>query len=180
MSTLTKDIHNCKKCKLSSLLTDCCSPVSHIGNPQAKIMVVTDHPREEGIILSEPLSLKEQTFLFNLIPLKFMYITNLLKCNPVNDKKERSPHKQEIKICSSWLEQEISAVNPEFILCLGKNSVQYFLPAVKKVDAVAGTDYTINGRTVIPFYSISGLLNRSKDDISQFKLIAKRLINAVV
>ncbi len=66
-----------------------------------------------------------------------VYITNIVKCRPINKGRNRSPTKVEITTCSDYLETEIGQVNPLIICSLGGSALSYFLPHTK-ISAVHG------------------------------------------
>ena len=50
---------------------------------------------------------------------------------------DRVPDKNEIKLCSQWLESEIELLKPELIILVGKLAINQFM-SVKKLDEVIG------------------------------------------
>lgn len=58
------------------------------------------------------------------IPFQDVYITNLVLCRAPAD---RSPRVAEIRACQDRLQQEISLVDPRFLVVLGRLPLQYFL-----------------------------------------------------
>jgi DNA polymerase len=48
-----------------------------------------------------------------------VYITNTIKCRPVDGKSNRQPELKEIAACKSILDREIALVNPKVIICVG-------------------------------------------------------------
>lgn len=177
LKSLNDQIKICTKCPLSQKIPELCTPVCGIGNYKAKIMMITDCPRDEEVLLGEPISLKEQIFLFNIIPSKYIYITNLVKCNPKNNTVDTQPRVSEIKQCRTWVDQEINKVNPEVILAAGRKTADFFIKTAETFDKRVGKEYIINGRIIIPCYSVKHLLNRSKKDVVNFTTLLRGLIN---
>lgn len=176
MQIINDKIENCKLCPLSSFLREDCRPVCGIGG--GNIMFITDCPRKEETILGEPITTKERHFLEKIISLDKLYITNLVKCNPINNSQERPPKKSEIKTCSKWLEEQIKEINPKVIIGAGKSVCEFFLKTNCKLDNVVGKTYTIYGSVnFIPSYSIKSLLNGSSKNIEEFKNIIRKAIN---
>ena len=52
---------------------------------------------------------------------KDVYITNLLKCRPPNN---RDPMENEIDACFPYLLRQIDAIKPDVIVCLGRHSAR--------------------------------------------------------
>jgi DNA polymerase len=58
-----------------------------------------------------------------------MWITNVVKCRPIDEKKDnRIPSAEEISACHGWLEREIKTVRPWIIVALGKTATSRILP----------------------------------------------------
>jgi len=58
-----------------------------------------------------------------------IYITNVVKCHPVNNRKS---HDHEITNCSPYLKTELDWIRPEAIVCLGKDAWNYFDEGIAK------------------------------------------------
>lgn len=52
-----------------------------------------------------------------------VYTTNVVKCCPLAN---RTPAKEEIENCRTWLKKEIEIVNPKTIICLGRTAANWF------------------------------------------------------
>lgn len=57
------------------------------------------------------------------IPKRDIYVSNILKCSPPND---REPRDVEVAACFKWLQKEIAAVKPQRIICLGTKASSFF------------------------------------------------------
>jgi len=100
--------------------------------------------------------------------LKDVYITNLVKCNPQDEKgRNRNPSHFEVQNCISLMNQEVSDVKPKVIILLGSLVVKYILneKSVRMVKLHSVARYK-NGITYVPFihpsYVIRGAYNREK------------------
>ena len=58
-----------------------------------------------------------------------IYITNVVKCHPINNRKS---HEHEIRNCSPYLKTELRWISPETIVCLGKDAWNYFDETISK------------------------------------------------
>jgi len=67
--------------------------------------------------------LLDQAFEEANIDKKDIYITNVVKCHPPNNRKSQD---HEIKNCTPFLKQELKWIAPEQIICLGKDAWGYF------------------------------------------------------
>ena len=58
---------------------------------------------------------------------KEIYITNVVKCHPPNNRKSEE---NEIINCTPYLKQELEWISPEHIICLGKDAWGFFNKAI--------------------------------------------------
>lgn len=58
-----------------------------------------------------------------------IYITNVVKCHPPNNRKSEA---HEIKNCSLFLKAELEWINPTHIICLGKDAWSKFDQTIDK------------------------------------------------
>lgn len=93
-----------------------------------RILAVGEGPGEQEDIDGRPFVGKTGRFLREYIPKEWekkLYWQNSVRCRPP---KNRTPSWEEVKCCSTYLEQDIKEVDPQIILCIGTVSVEYFLP----------------------------------------------------
>ena len=67
--------------------------------------------------------LLDQAFEEANIRKKDIYITNVVKCHPPNNRKSEE---KEISNCTPYLKQELNWISPKHIICLGKDAWGYF------------------------------------------------------
>ena len=89
---------------------------------------------------------------------KDVYLTSVVNC--FRD-QPRVPQRQEIEACFPLLEQEISIVQPEFIVTLGAVATQSLLRVTKRLAHLRGAWHKHhNNSMVFPTYSPAYLLKR--------------------
>lgn len=93
-----------------------------------------------------------------------VYITNTCKCRPPEN---RTPSKEEIKACYTYLSYEIDTVEPEVIVTLG-NSALYAVTGHSGISKYRGSELEKGGAMVIPTYHPAAVL-RSPKYTNQFK-----------
>lgn len=123
MDKLREQIRACTSCGLCKTMPF--HPVPGIGPTNAKIMIIGEAPGEDESMIEEPFVGQAGMMLNRLLSeagldRKLLYITNLVKCRPINGKKNRPPTKAEISACTGWIADEITSVNPKLIFTLGK------------------------------------------------------------
>ncbi len=125
LKKLEEEIKSCTKCSLWKTKKNY---VVGEGNPDAKLMFIGEAPGREEDIQGRPFvgsAGKLLTELIeNVIGLKRedVYIANVLKCRPPNN---RDPRPEEIKACTPYLIRQIDLINPSFIVCLGRYSAKF-------------------------------------------------------
>ena len=67
--------------------------------------------------------LLDQAFEEASVSKKNIYITNVVKCHPSNNRKSEE---KEISNCTPYLKQELKWVLPDHIICLGKDAWGFF------------------------------------------------------
>jgi len=77
-----------------------------------------------------------------------VFITNIMKCSTP---KDREPENEEIAACFNWFNEEIAAIKPKMIICLGQKVSSFF--ALKPMESQK------QGNTIIiasyhPAYSV--------------------------
>ena len=103
----------------------------------------------------ESIGITEQAFR------KQVYMSAVCRCFPGKNPKggDRVPSKDEIAICSQWINKEIELLQPKLILPIGKLAISQYLEVNKLVDVI-GKQFssTVNGFDVdiIPLPHPSG------------------------
>lgn len=84
---------------------------------------------------------------------KDIYITNLVKFRPPDN---RDPLPSEIADCASWLQEQITLIDPVLVVTLGRHAMNHFLPDLKISEAhgkaFRKTYPYIGTRVLIPLY----------------------------
>lgn len=109
------------------------------GNYKNRVIFIGEAPGAEEDKLGKPFVGRSGKLLTEMldksgIKRELVYITNVVKCRP---EKNRTPTKQEIKLCSYFLNYEIQNIKPEVIVTLGSTSTSYFLNKFK-ISEIAG------------------------------------------
>jgi DNA polymerase len=105
-----------------------------IGNGSSAVMLIGEAPGAKENQVGEPFVGASGKFLNNhLLPtLKLtrenIYLTNIVKCRPPEN---RDPSKEEKEAWGKILLAEIAFIKPKVIACLGRHSMNFFLPEAK-------------------------------------------------
>jgi uracil-DNA glycosylase family 4 len=121
---LNNKIKKCSKCRLSVTRIN---PLCGEGNTGAKLMLIAQAPGEnedrEGKMFIGPSGKVLDELLREAgISREEIYMTNLVKCMLP---KYRKPKQDEIKICGSYLDEEIKLINPKVLVPLGYYAIKH-------------------------------------------------------
>src|SRR5260370_38406213 len=130
LKEVAAEVSICTKCALSKGRT---KAVPGEGNPHARIFFIGEgpgfHEDQQGRPFVGPAGqfLEELLASFNLKRSDW-FITNVVKCRTPGN---RDPLPQEIDACNDHLDRQIAAINPQFIVTLGRYSMAKFFGNVK-------------------------------------------------
>lgn len=121
------EVKGCVKCGLSATRT---KTVFGVGSPAARIMFIGEAPGHDEDVSGEPFVGRAGQLLTDMIQKGMglrredVYICNVLKCRPPNN---RTPASDEIAACKDYLLRQIQIVSPEVIIALGAPAAQTLL-----------------------------------------------------
>ncbi|KTD74165.1 uracil-DNA glycosylase [Legionella tucsonensis] len=126
LSALAKEVAACTRCSLHKTRTQ---TVFFRGSAKAKLMIIGEAPGfyedKQGLpFVGKAGSLLNQMLQSIGIVEEEVYIANVLKCRPPNN---RDPQLDEITQCSSYLARQIELIQPHLILALGRFAGQFLL-----------------------------------------------------
>jgi len=124
LKKLKKQVIYCRKCPLYKERK---KAVFGIGNISSKILLIGQSPGKEEDKVGIPFVGRAGKLLFELlnsakIKNKEVFITNLVKCHPLNN---RDPKAIEINTCQNYLDKQINLIKPKVIIALGRLSSKY-------------------------------------------------------
>ena len=118
MREIEEEIKNCRKCDLWKTRRNA---VPGEGNYKARMMLVGEAPGKKEDEMGKPFVGKAGQLLTETmekvgIERSEVYITNVIKCRPPNN---RNPTRGEIERCLPYLRRQIDVIKPEIIVTLG-------------------------------------------------------------
>src|SRR6056297_2494154 len=124
LNELNNQIKNCQKCNLHETRSN---SVPGQGNPNADIMFVGEAPGfnedKQGIpFVGRAGKILDKLLQSINLSRENIYIANILKCRPPQN---RNPSQEEIKICTHYLDKQISIIKPKIICTLGNYATQF-------------------------------------------------------
>ena len=124
-------IKTCKKC---NLYKTCNSPISWDWNFNSKILFIWEAPGVTEDVQWVPFVGRSGKVLTKILEWIWLYrnndyyITNIIKCRPPEN---RDPKKEEIKVCSPYLLEQIISWDFRIIVTLWRFSMNFFVPDLK-------------------------------------------------
>lgn len=169
----------CTRCKLHTLGRK--QVVFGVGNPEAQLMFVGEAPGADEDEQGIPFVGRAGQLLTDiiekglLIPRKDVYIANVIKCRPPQN---RNPEPDEVETCEPYLFQQIDAIKPKVIVALGKFGAQTLLRSLDPISKLRGRVFDYRGSKLIPTFHPAYLLRNppAKRDVWEDMKLVKRLL----
>lgn len=126
LDQLAAEVSVCTRCPLHQSRTQ---TVFSRGNPKASLMIIGEAPGFYEDKQGKPFVGKAGSLLNCMLASigyseDQVYIANVLKCRPPNN---RDPLKEEINQCCDFLSQQINQVKPNLILAVGRFAGQFLM-----------------------------------------------------
>ncbi len=135
------------------------------GNPNSSLLFIGEAPGREEDLQGKPFvgrSGKLLNRIFDAIGItrKDVFITNIVKCRPPNN---RRPLPQEIKAGKPLLYSQIKIIHPSVICTLGSAALEGFLGEPVKITQKRGNPISWNNITIIPTYHPAYILRNPRE-----------------
>ncbi|CAN5860779.1 hypothetical protein BH23GEM9_BH23GEM9_09640 [soil metagenome] len=148
-------------CALCRLHEGRSSVVFGEGNPAADVVVVGEAPGQEEDRTGRPFVGRAGRLLDLLLltagfPREEVYICNVLKCRPPNN---RNPLPDEVAACTtSFLNPQLEAIAPRVLLAAGKFAAQALLETDESIGRLRGSVHSWHGIPLVATYHPAYLL----------------------
>lgn len=180
LDEIRKECEGCRKCSLAETRTNV---VFGVGNPNADVMFIGEAPGEKEDLSGIPFvgaagKLFDKYLVAVGIPREEIYIANMLKCRPP---KNRDPKPEEQDLCIEYLREQVRAVSPKLIVCLGRIAAMRLIKPDFRITAEHGIWFERGAFSVCAVYHPSALLRdpRKKDDMLADMIEIKRRLDAL-
>ena len=178
MEDLKEAINNCNKCKLCKNRKNI---VFGIGNENAKIMFIGEGPGADEDLKGIPFvgkagKLMDKAFLALGIKKEDVYIANIVKCRPPNN---RDPEPDEVVECINYLRNQVIIIKPKIIVLLGRVALNNVLGQEYKITANRGKWIEKKGILYMPTWHPAALFrdeNKKIDFIKDLKQVIQKEI----
>jgi uracil-DNA glycosylase len=154
---IREEIGDCRRCRLSGQRTNI---VFGVGSASARLMFVGEGPGADEDRQGEPFVGRAGQLLTKIIESmglrrEDVYIANVVKCRPPDN---RTPLPDEVGVCSPFLFQQIAAIRPAVVVCLGTPAAQTILGTSATITRLRGAFREVNGIQVMPTFHPAYLL----------------------
>lgn len=135
--TLQAEVTQCELCELHSSRT---RTVFGVGNRNADWLVIGEAPGRDEDLQGEPFvgragQLLNAMLLAVGLKREQVYIANILKCRPPNN---RDPRPAEVLCCEPYLQRQIALLQPRIILAVGRIAAQNLLKTDTPIGKLRG------------------------------------------
>jgi len=170
---------NCTKCPLHETRTNV---VVGVGNHLTEVLFVGEGPGEREDLKGEPFVGRAGVLLDDMLKIigldrtKNIYITNIVKCRPPNN---RDPQNAEREACLGWLRAQYALIKPKIVVCLGRIAAAELITRDFKITRDHGKWYDKDGVKFMALYHPAALLrdpHRRPDTFVDLKALEKMII----
>jgi DNA polymerase len=180
LADIRKALGDCQRCGLCRLRKHI---VFGVGNPAARLVFVGEGPGRDEDLQGEPFVGAAGQLLTRIIEAINMtreevYIANIVKCRPKNN---RNPRPEEIDTCLPFLVRQLQAIQPDFIVALGKVAAQTLLGTDQAISRLRGRFHDFDGVRLLPTYHPAYLLRNpagKRDVWEDMKMLMKEMDHA--
>ena len=168
---LSQILQKCKACSACKLCETKTNTVFGCGNENADLMFVGEAPGEKedesGIPFVGPAGKLFDKYLeYVEIDRDEVYIANILKCRPP---KNRDPLPEEEDACISYLREQVRAIRPKIIVCLGRVAAKRLIKPDFRITAEHGKWFDKQNFKMCAVYHPSALLRDSAKKADMLK-----------
>jgi DNA polymerase len=157
---LVREITSCERCILSDSRTQA---VPGEGSLDADVVFIGEAPgfyedRDGRPFIGQAGKLLDELLASIGLQRKDVYITNMIKCRPPDN---RDPLSSEIEKCKPFLDRQMEMINPKVIVTLGRYSFQRFFPG-EVLSKARGKPRQLNGFITYPIYHPAAALHNPR------------------
>lgn len=151
LDKISTEVVACSKCRLCETRRNA---VPGEGSTTARVMFVGEAPGEQEDIQGRPFVGAAGKLLTELLasinlPREDVYITNIVKCRPPNN---RPPRKDETAACRPYLDRQITLIQPNVICPMGNSAIHALINSDDSVAELHGIPFEVGSITYFPMY----------------------------
>lgn len=173
-------VTRCEACQKCSLWKTRTHTVFGVGDRRSDLMFVGEAPGqvedEQGIPFVGAAGKLLDRYLFAVgIPRDSVYIANILKCRPPNN---RDPLPEEEDACIGYLREQVKLIQPKIIVCLGRISAMRLIKPEYRITREHGQFVRKGGLLLTAVYHPAALLrdaSKKEDMLLDMERIKEQL-----
>ena len=155
--------------------------VPGVGDTRAEWLFIGEAPGAEEDARGEPFVGQAGRLLDNMLAAlglsrgKGVYIANVLKCRPPNN---RTPEPLEVEACRPYLTRQIELIQPAIVVALGRSAASTLLNVDASIASLRGRVHRLGGRPLVVTYHPAYLLRNLPDKAKAWEdlLFARRVL----
>lgn len=157
LDQIAQEIKSCRRCPLGDTRLNA---VPGEGNPAAELMFIGEGPGFDEDHKGRPFIGRAGQLLDKMIAAmglkrEEVFIGNIAKCHPmVNPQNpeargnDRAPDAGEIAVCRKYIERQIAAISPKYVVALGGVAAKALISDTKSLGALRGRFHLLHLDTV--------------------------------
>jgi DNA polymerase len=158
LQEIASEVVVCPLCELARTRT---RAVPGEGPATARVMLIGEGPGFNEDQQGRPFVGQAGKFLSELLGVaglqrEDVFITNVVKCRPPGN---RDPLPDEITACRPYLERQISTINPDVVVTLGRYSMSHWFPG-ERISKIHGQPRKDGHRLIVPMYHPAAALHQ--------------------
>jgi uracil-DNA glycosylase len=177
LATVRAELGDCQRCKLAATRTKL---VFGTGAQDAALVFVGEAPGADEDRTGEPFVGRAGELLDKMIEAmgwsrRSVYIANLLKCRPPNN---RNPEADEARECRPFLIAQLEVIAPRIVVALGRPAANALLSSDAPIGALRGQFHERLGVKIMPTFHPAYLLRepgRKRDAWADLKMVMAEL-----
>lgn len=136
-NTLKEEVKCCNRCGLDKTRTH---TVFGVGSEESPLLIIGEAPGasedKQGLpFVGRAGQLLTEMLKAIAIERESIYITNILKCRPPNN---RDPLPYEVECCTPYLKKQIEMIQPKLIVAVGRIAAQFLLNTKESLGRLRG------------------------------------------
>lgn len=147
LDQIAQEIKTCRRCPLGGTRLNA---VPGEGNPAAELMFIGEGPGFDEDHKGRPFIGRAGQLLDKMIAAmglkrEEVFIANIAKCHPMVDPSnpeargnDRAPNLGEIAVCRKYIERQIAAISPKYVVALGGVAAKALISDTKSLGALRG------------------------------------------
>ena len=165
--------HGIKTCTKCTIRKNCNTTVFGSGYPHANVMVIGEAPGATEDKTGKPFQGRAgqllRKWLYHEVDFQpeQLFVTNILKCRPTNNRDPRSTEK---KNCFPWLEEQIDIIDPQAFIFVGRIAFNLLMETNKSAGEAVKQPWAYRNKPALCIYHPSFILRPNGAKYQQFTI----------